>query len=122
MAKFTNEEIANMNMLYAAGYSYRQLASKYYSNPTTIKKYIKEPRSHLYNLTPLQKLLKDKGIKQEDIKEKLGFTSCGLSKRLHGKIGWNVEEAYKFCEIVGIDFFNNIILFLKENCNEDGTN
>lgn len=109
---FNEGEVKNINMLYEAGLTYKEIAQKYNCTPPTIMKVIVNRRNRK-GLSPLQRLLKEHNVKQRDMAKVLNLTEHNLSRKMANNRSWNVVEAYTFCNHLGIKLDDYIVLFLR---------
>lgn len=59
--------------------------------------------SYLYDYSKLLGRLREKGLTQSDIAERLGLSECALNRKLKNKTQFKQEEMRRILEAVGCD-------------------
>ena len=57
----------------------------------------------MVNTELINEVIERKGLKLKYIANEIGITSSALRKKIDNKSEFKVSEAYKFCEILGVD-------------------
>lgn len=65
----------------------------------------------------LNYILKKKGITQEELAERLGFSRQSLSKRLNGTVDWTLNEVKETANILRLDEADVKAIFFANEVN-----
>lgn len=54
------------------------------------------------NMNKLRGIMAEKGLSQKALAAKVGISTSNLSQKMTGKVSFNVDEAWKICDVLEI--------------------